>query len=108
MAPNAVNDAASEERVVGRAHPVEERDSRILAFGELDFRPAQRLGRQRLVRVGIQQSFGQWAGEHFAHNLLLSGLALQVLREFRVRRLKGLLAFWRNSESDLAEDVGKR
>ncbi len=54
VAPDAVDEAAGEERIVRRAHPVEQRDARVLALSTLNFGPPRAFGGQRRAGVGVR------------------------------------------------------
>src|SRR5439155_25914725 len=59
--PDAVDEAAGEEWVVGPAHPLEERDPRILARLDLDLGAAERLRRERRVGFRVRERLAPFA-----------------------------------------------
>ena len=111
MAPNTIGEAAREERIVRRAHPLEQRDARILPLRHIDFRAAERLGRQRAsgLRIGQRLTFPcrRGADVDFTDNRGLIGLCL-VLAAFRVFGVEQLGRLRRTAERDGGKDVGER
>src|SRR5437867_4801824 len=106
MAPDAVDKAAREERVVGAPHPPEEILTGVLARLELDRGPAQRPGGERALadRVALRTDRLR-VHEDLTHHDLLLALA-GVLPQLAVLLVDNVAGVRRDTEVDCAEDIG--
>ena len=71
MRPDAIDETASEERILGGSHPLEQFFANILARLVGDFRAAQSLRRERLAGFDIvQNTFRRSRDEEHLANLI--------------------------------------
>src|SRR5205823_4523530 len=106
---DAIDEGTGKERIVGRTHPVEQLDARVLPLDQLDLWAAQRLGAKLGVGVGVQEPLGDGAKVHFLGDqidllVVLGGAGAFALGVLLVDRLLGFGIL--GIDADGREDVG--